>query len=285
MAFRLARMGAMVLVPDNIGQGEREPMGHRHVVEVFAHGLSLQGLIAMESIGWVRWLKKDRRVDVARIAAIGQSGGGTLTLMLAALCREDLTALSCSGYPSWFAFIAAKRKKHCHCNVLPGIVGELAMWHVLACFAPRPMYIFQGNRDRYFPHTTYFRETAEKLKDVYGRLGAGENFRGEVFAGAHSWDTARRRSLAAFLKGVLGLPGEVEHADPRIADPPGECLAEWPRDALSADDVAATLSGLPRARCRHLADVFPPASPEKGPRRKLTLQIFAQYEAFLRRRP
>jgi hypothetical protein len=76
MAFRLARMGAMVLVPDNIGQGEREPMGHRDVVEVFVHGLSLQGLIAMESIGWVRWLKKDRRVDVARIAAIGQSGGG-----------------------------------------------------------------------------------------------------------------------------------------------------------------------------------------------------------------
>jgi hypothetical protein len=204
--------------------------------------------------------------------------------MLAALCREDLTALSSSGYPSSFAFIAAKRKKHCHCNVLPGIVGELAMWHVLGCFAPRPMYIFQGNRDRFFPHTTYFRETAEKLKDVYGRLGASENFRGEVFAGAHSWDTAHRRALAAFLNHTLRLSGEVGRSDPRVARAPGACLDKWPADALTADDIAAALSGRPRAKPQCLADVFAAPPEATGIRDALGRQIFAQYEAFLRRK-
>ncbi|MCA1809782.1 MAG: hypothetical protein LC725_10090, partial [Lentisphaerae bacterium] len=55
MAWRLARMGAAVLVPDNIGQGERVPMGHRNAIGPFRCGLSMQGLIIMETIGWLRW--------------------------------------------------------------------------------------------------------------------------------------------------------------------------------------------------------------------------------------
>jgi len=36
MARRLAKQGAIVLMPDNIGQGERTPMGHRDAVVPFA---------------------------------------------------------------------------------------------------------------------------------------------------------------------------------------------------------------------------------------------------------
>jgi hypothetical protein len=56
MAEHLARHGIYVLVADNIGQGERVPMGHARPVKVFDYGLSVQGLIVMESIGWLNWI-------------------------------------------------------------------------------------------------------------------------------------------------------------------------------------------------------------------------------------
>jgi cephalosporin-C deacetylase-like acetyl esterase len=86
MATRLALMGLAVIVPDNIGQGDRELMGHWNSIGPFYAGTTLQGLIAMETVALVRHMKSDARFDSKRFAAIGNSGGGTLTLMLSALC-------------------------------------------------------------------------------------------------------------------------------------------------------------------------------------------------------
>ncbi len=280
MAYRLARMGALVLVPDNIGQGERVPMGHRDVVEVFAHGQSLQGLIVMETMGWLRWAKQDQRVDAARMAAIGNSGGGTLNVMLAALCHDDLAALSASAYPSSFAFIAAKRKKHCHCNVLPGFVGSLQMWELLGCFAPKPMFIFQGHRDHLFPRQ-FFERTARRLGEVYIQAQAGDMLRSEIFPGQHAWDERRRRELARFIKQTFDLPGNVEDRDPDESQRPGEVLDRWPDDAMSADDIAAMLSGRPRQTVGNLAEVFPSQPGPVADGKDLSQQIWAQFEAFL----
>ena len=84
----------------------------------------MQGLIVSETLGWLQWLAARKDIDATRLAAVGNSGGGTLTVFLAVLAPE-LAALSSSGYPSTFEFIARKEKRHCDCNILPGIVGEL----------------------------------------------------------------------------------------------------------------------------------------------------------------
>ncbi|MBM3889161.1 MAG: hypothetical protein FJ388_08545, partial [Verrucomicrobia bacterium] len=55
MARHLTRRGAMVLCPDNLGQGERAAMGHSDCVKPFACGTSVQALIVMETLGWVAW--------------------------------------------------------------------------------------------------------------------------------------------------------------------------------------------------------------------------------------
>jgi len=143
MARQITRHGVLVLVPDNIGQGEREPMGTAIVSKPFACGLSVQGLIVMETLAWVKWASQHPDVDPQHLAAIGNSGGGTLTVFLAALCPE-LAVLSSSGYPSTFEFVARKEKRHCYCNILPGILNELEMWQLLGCFAPKPQFPVHG---------------------------------------------------------------------------------------------------------------------------------------------
>src|SRR5690606_23112897 len=145
----------------------------------FACGTSVLGLIIMESIGWINWARNDPRIDSSRIGVIGNSGGGMMSMFLGALCPE-IKVLSSSGYPTSFEFIARKEKKHCHCNILPGIVGRLEMWHVLGCFAPKPLFIFQGKSDYFFPEDIFY-QTARKTMAAYERSGHPANVKFKVF--------------------------------------------------------------------------------------------------------
>lgn len=287
MARHIARRGAMVLCPDNLGQGERVAMGHGDCVKPFACGTSVQGLIVMETLEWVAWALKQPRVDPRRVAAIGNSGGGTLTVFLAAICPE-LAALSSSGYPSTFDFVARKEKKHCHCNILPGVVGQLEMWHLLGSFAPRPLFIFQGDGDPLFP-PDLFHHTARKVRQVYRALDAEKAFEARVMTGGHSWDAPRNVALGQFLACHLGLnrpPGRESEKEQLLSEK-DRCLDVWPADALTTDALAEKLIDRRIDDNVRLWNVFPPSAPrdvtlEDIAQRGSTRQILAQFEAFLR---
>ncbi len=285
MAARLARQGAVVLVPDNIGQGERSSMHHRDAVTPFACGLTVQGLIIMETMAWLDWAQSAINVDKTRFAAIGNSGGGTLTLFLAALYPE-LTALSCSGYLSSFQWVAQKEKKHCHCNILPGVVGQIEMWQVLGLFAPRPLYVFQGNQDNLFPEDLFY-AAARQISHVYQIQNSASNFHFSSLPGAHPWDCNKRYKLAAFLQDALSLAPAEKMADDVIEtlEPNSTCYVKWPEDARDIEQLASCLSGQKPAPNLKLWDIYPPEklplqtplSGQRGDHR----QIMAQFEAFL----
>lgn len=287
MARHLMSLGAIVLCPDNIGQGERTAMGHRDVVKPFACGISVQGLIVMETLGWLEWARQQPMVDTARIAATGNSGGGTLTLILAALCPQ-FAAVACTGYPSTFEFIARKEKKHCHCNLLPGIVGRMEMWHALGCFAPRPLLLAQGNRDPLFPEDL-FHHVGRKVRSVYDSLDAGDRFEAHVVAGDHPWDARRIGMIGEFLAKALALPTgsePVERAYENLLDAQEDVCLGAEDKGLDADALAERLTGQRIEGDPQLWDVYPPAvsNPAALPTvtpRGSTAQIFAQYEAFL----
>ncbi len=191
-----------------------------------------------------------------RIAAIGNSGGGTLTLFLAAL-SPDLCAIASSGYPSTFEFIARKEKKHCHCNLLPGVVGQIEMWQLYGLFAPRPLFLCQGDQDSLFPSDLFF-STARKVKTAYDAIGTAAGFRSNVFSGEHPWDTRRRFAIGSFLAEAIGLRAAESLDNDSAGDIATPCLDAWPTAALSTDDLARHLTGKnPTANAR-LSDVFRP---------------------------
>ncbi|PZF85601.1 alpha/beta hydrolase family protein [Jiangella anatolica] len=281
LAGLLARQGVAVLVSDNLGQGERAAMGHQEVPGVFACDLSLQGLIVMETMAWLRWLRADPRIDRARIGLVGNSGGGLLSLLAGALCRDDLAVVSSSGFPSRFTFVARKEKQLCHCTLLPGIVGELEMWQLYGSIAPTPLLLFQGRDDHFFPEDLFW-ETARRTFTAFDRAGAAGRFAAEVLPGGHGWDARRRRLLARFVCAHLGVLWQETVTDPPQPPLPA-CLPAWPRAALTTEQLARRLSGCDR-EAADLADVFPsdvPSEPVPLLRGDPRL-IAAQYEAFLR---
>lgn len=292
MAHRLAKLGLAVIVPDNIGQGDRSDMGHWYSVGPFYCGLTLQGMIVMESVALIRHMKTDSRFDPERFAACGNSGGGTLCLFLAALAPE-LSALSSSGYPSEFSYILSKERPHCSCNMLPGIAHGPEMWEILSLFAPKPMLLEQGEMDYLIP-IDLFQRNARKLKNVYIQMDSDKNFEFATTKEAHSWTSEDRYIISKFLSKVLGAkePSEDCDADVELIKMLDSWHVEMPKSALTADETAEMLTGKKMPDGTRLADIYPPTfnskpiSPEdiiSDIGRGDLMQIFAQMECTLKK--
>nr|WP_320966026.1 alpha/beta fold hydrolase [Bacteroides intestinalis] len=287
MAEYLASSGIAVLVPDNIGQGERHFMGHYSAPGVFECGLTVQGLIVMETIGWLNWIRKQRNFNIEKIAVCGNSGGGALGLFLASVVPEKFSVLISSGYPSTFEYVARKEKRHCHCNIVPGIIGKVEMWQVLGCFAPKPMYLLQGKSDEFFPVDIFYR-VCRQVGDVYHESKASVNFKADVFNGTHDWDDTRILGIAQYLCRQFDTFckqwDEFMGSTRLIAS---DCYDKWPINALDINKLAEQISGN-KIKANKLRDVFPPfhIPIEKSevnyrlPRGDCG-EIFAQFNAFL----
>jgi len=290
MAHRLAENGFAVICPDNLGQGDREMMGHTYAYEPFACGLTLQGMIIMESVALIRCMQKHPRVDASRMGSCGNSGGGTLNLLLCAAAPE-LSAIAATGYPSEFHYLLSKERRHCACNLLPGCAnGALEMWEILCAFAPRPLMIEQGENDHLIP-VDYFYRTARKVNYVYRTLGAPENFRHVITKEGHPWAEADVKVIAQFMANSFDMKCEISGEDPRDSYNWEDWHVSLPEDARTTAEVAEAISGIHPPEGVQLWELFPPqlngeridpetVMPDIG--RGETMRIWAQMESALR---
>lgn len=287
MAHRLVKLGIAVLVPDNIGQGDRIAQGHTDCVTPFYCGVSLQGMIVMETIALIRFMRRDTRFDPKRFASCGNSGGGTLNVFLAALAPE-LCALSASGYPSEFSYILAKERRHCCCNLLPGIAQGPEMWEILSVFAPKPLFLEQGENDSLIPYDLAHRN-ARKVQNVYVQMNAADRFGFVSTKTTHPWASDDRYAISKFLAKALGakLPEEGCDEDPELICNLDKCHVALPENGFVAAEVAERLTGIRMPENTQLKDIYPPRfrgrrlSPEKimpDIGRGDLMRVFAQME-------
>lgn len=142
----------------------------------------------------VDWVGTQRDCDAGRIAVVGNSGGGMISLFTAALDPRIAVAMP-SGYFCTFADSIGSIP-HCACNYVPGLLGEAEMWDVGALIAPRPVLVIAGRHDPIFPIAATRRAFA-KLHSIYRLLGAADRCRLSVGEGGHrfyakdAWSFAR----------------------------------------------------------------------------------------------
>lgn len=251
---RLAKMGVAVITPDNIGQGDREFMGHRKAVEPFYCGLTIQGLIVMESIGLIRFMQNHPRIDGSKMASCGNSGGGTLNLFLSALAKE-LSAVASTGYPSEFGYILSKERRHCTCNLLPGSALGPEMWEIYGLCAPKPLLLSQGLWDDLIPVDLFYRN-ARKVNMIYSLFGAEQNLKSTVTKSKHPWNEEDRTILAEFFASVFGIKvKDFNEKDFSFTPTP---VLTFPKDAATTIQIVENLSGKKIPENLKLWDLFPP---------------------------
>lgn len=262
MAHRLAQSGVCVMVPDNLGQGDRNFYGdapnpdHTHCITPFYCGLTLQGLIVMESVALIRYMTKHERIDPARIGSCGNSGGGTLNLFLAAMAPE-LACVVSTGYPCGFHYILEKERFHCACNLLPGIAYGPEMWEVLSLAAPKPLMIEQGLYDDLIS-IDYAYRCARKLKNVYIQYGAEKNFRQTITKTTHPWAEEDVSVVGKFLSEHLGFVFAEPSGDPTAEYDVGPWHVKLPDSGLHTTALAEMLTGVSMPNGTELHDIFVP---------------------------
>jgi cephalosporin-C deacetylase-like acetyl esterase len=147
-------------------------------------------LFGQTMIGWRVWdtmraidyLRTRSEVDFSRIATMGISGGGTVSLFSAAL-DERIKIGVVSGYFNTFRD-SILSLSHCIDNYVPGILNYIEMYDIAGLVAPRGLFIESGARDSIFPiHGS--RAAFKKAQDIYSAFGAADKIGHEVFDDEH----------------------------------------------------------------------------------------------------
>ncbi len=263
MGHRLASLGMAALVIDNIGQGDRNrgvgnTPEHWRATAPFRCGLTLQGLIVMETVALIRYMKGDGRFDPERFAACGNSGGGTLTMFLSALAPE-LSVISSSGYPSEISYILMKEREHCACNLLVGEAHEAEMWEIYSTFAPKPMFLEGGSSDNLIPMDLAHRN-ARKVKNTYVQLGAEDNFSFKLTPTRHSWEIDDINAISRFLsERLLDVTPEDASEIFTVCDIT-PFRVRMPEGSLSTRELSEKLTGIESPEDISLSEIFVPRS-------------------------
>jgi len=192
-ALRTVREGYAALVLEQRCFGERED---RRATEVRSlnnrchHAAMTALLLGRTMIGERTWdvsraidaLAAFPEVDCARIACMGNSGGGTTTFYAACLDPRIRVAMPSCAVCTYRDSIG--RIDHCHDNYLPGALQYFDMGDLAGLIAPRPLVVVCGSEDPIFPYHGVHK-SFETIQRVYEKAGAPENCRLVVGSGGH----------------------------------------------------------------------------------------------------
>ncbi len=202
----LAKLGYVVLTLDKYGYGERRFTGHHDAFFLLPTGLTLEGLQIWDNMRGIDYLISRPDVDATRIGITGASGGGNQTMYTAALDTRIASAVPTVSVNTFDGLFF--RGIGCVCEGTPNILRFADEWDVLACIAPRPLYIPSNLLDSIFP-VARAREAYLRAKRVYESLGAGENIAIRHFYDRHSYNQELREMMYGWFEHVFrGKPFE-----------------------------------------------------------------------------
>jgi dienelactone hydrolase len=186
-------MAAVAIEPMAFGC-RRDPVTRAHGAAASAcqpaAGAAL--LLGQTMLGWrvwdvmraLDWVATRPELDPKRVACMGISGGGTVTLFASALDTRIRAALV-SGYLNTFRD-SIMSLSHCIDNYVPGILNWAEAPDVAGLIAPRPLFAESGERDDIFPIAAS-RASFARVQSIYQVFGAAGVTEQEVFDGPHSF--------------------------------------------------------------------------------------------------
>jgi dienelactone hydrolase len=205
--LQLVRRGYVVaapcLTPFGRRLGERKPSGGNDPCAITFLRLQLLGkLLIAENLRDVLWtvelLAQRKEVDAQRLACVGLSYGGRMT-MLAAAVEPRIKVAVVSGALNCMQERVQVRYS-CGAQIIPGLLRYGDVPEIAALIAPRPCLWEVGTEDKLLP-ARWVEESLGRIGRAYRALGAESELRVDRFKGGHRWHGEEAyRLLARVLK-------------------------------------------------------------------------------------
>lgn len=218
--LRLARMGYVTVCPDARGWGYRRDwkgqgddensylrgtcLNQARMAEPL--GLTVAGLNAWDNMRLIDYLEARGDIAMDDLGCFGFSGGGYMTLYLAALDPRVRKAFV-SGYLYGVDDSLLHLNGNCSCNYTPGLWRLLDMGDIASLIAPRPLLV-QSCEEDHLNGSRGLKNVGEQLeivRDAYKLLGRRDGLRYEVCPGEHHL-------------GVAHLAEDIEWLDSHVAE-------------------------------------------------------------------
>ena len=256
----LAHLGYVVLTYDPWGQGERlqyiDPATGRSRMEptdehsmagrpMTLLGQSLALYFAWDGIRGVDYLLTRPEVDRNRIGCTGQSGGGTMTMYLAALEPRIAAAVVNEGNTENVAgprYDPPGAVDDAEQNV-PGMLPlRMDRGDILAAVAPRPLLICYTTHDRGETYSPVYDQATDEVyreaASVYKLLGVAEKIRLSASHLPHGLSYVNRQNTCRWFNRWLKGHDDGPLTEPAFKPFPDEML-----NATSTGQVATFLPG------------------------------------------
>ncbi len=239
-AINFARQGYIVFTYDMVGYGDSTQLTHGfggQREELW--GISLAGLQLWDSIRAVDFLCSLPEVDQERIAATGESGGGTQTFLLMAVDGRVKV-----GAP--VNMVSAHMQGGCLCENAPGLRIDTFNVELAALAAPRPLLLVSATGD-WTSDTLKVEYPA--IKSIYKLFDAEDRVSAVQMNAPHNYNKESREAVYKwFGRWLLNSPDESQLKEKRFkAESLTDLLVfygiERPKNLVDADRLTAYLIG------------------------------------------
>lgn len=276
----LAMLGYVVLAFDPMGQGERtyypkeggtltrlESADEEHSLpgrQMLLAGDSATRMQVWDAVRSLDVLASHPSVDAKRLGSTGQSGGGTLTMFLAAVDDRLAAAavacgntenLACADYNPPGSVDDAEQN-----FIGSGPLG-FDRWDTLYPLAPKPLLVLVSARDFFGTYSPSYlssgREEFDKLRGVYRALGRENALEWGETPAPHAMSRDLRLRIYRFFERHLRQSSRAIEHEPAVAPEPEAQLYAGPTGNAVRDFRSTT----PLRMTRALAITLRPKSP------------------------
>jgi dienelactone hydrolase len=156
---------------------------------LFTAGTTWPGVFAYEDRRSLDYLMTRPEIDPECVGCGGLSGGGLRTVLLSGLDSRIKCAVTVGFMNSFAEFVPTRMRHHTWMMYIPHLPRYMDWPDLNALRAPAPLMVQYDEEDQLFTFKGQ-READSRIRAVYRKMGAAQNYSGRFYPGPHKFDVS-----------------------------------------------------------------------------------------------